>query len=506
MGVIALDTSENSRRYIKCLADNGISAIGRYYTRRRTNPKILTAEEARLLSAAGIRIWAVYQNMHRTPDDFSAAKGLSEARDALDYATNVIHQPVGSGIYFSADFDVENRDLRAAIRPHFEAIAAAFAEAGSPYKIGVYSSGAVCRDLLDRGLVQLTWLSQSAAFRGTPEFKASHRWNILQAMPVRKFCGFDDDIDPDTLNPDLGDFGGFLLPEAETESPQRAPLPPAPPALTLHLAAVSASPFPDTPPFRGTPLVRGETASADVKALQARLNTLGFGPLVVDGDFGEATENAVLYFQARNAAPGGAPLEIDGEVGATTWAALFGPGSVFSTQAYDPAAPLRDLVIDIAASQIGVTEHPRGSNRGPEVDRYIHSTGLDPADDSYPWCVCFLYWVFEQASRIKGIPNPLPRTAGVISLWRASRRTEADVVPNSEASADTVKPGMIFHLDTGNGKGHAGLVIEVAGDRLITIEGNTNPGGSSDGFGVFRRHSRPISSRALLGYVDFCTP
>lgn len=506
MGVNALDTSQNSRRYIKCLRDAGVSAIGRYYTRRRTNPKILTAEEARLLSAAGIRIWPVYQNMHRSPEDFSAAKGNSEAHDALDYATNVIHQPVGSGIYFSADFDVEDRDLQQAIRPHFEAIAAAFAAAGSPYKIGVYSSGAVCRDLLDRGLVQLTWLSQSSAFRGTREFKASRRWNILQAMPVRNFCGFDDEIDPDTLNPDLADFGGFLLAAAQTPSQEGGPQPSAAPALALQLAAAAASAFPDTLAFRGTLIVRGEVGSDAVKALQARLNVLGFGPLVVDGDFGEATENAVLHFQARNAAPDGAPLVIDGEVGATTWAALFGPGSVFHTQAYDPAAPLRDLVIDIAASQIGVTEHPRGSNRGPEVDRYIQSTGLDPADDSYPWCVCFLYWVFEQASRIKGIPNPLPRTAGVIALWRASRRTEADVVTHSEASPDTVKPGMIFHLDVGNGKGHAGLVIEVEGDRLITIEGNTNPGGSSDGFGVFRRHSRPISSRALLGYVDFCLP
>jgi len=65
------------------------------------------------------------------------------------------------------------------------------------------------------------------------------------------------------------------------------------------------------------------------------------------------------------------------------------PGTVFSTQAFDASAPLRKLVIDIAASQIGVVEHPRGSNRGPEVDEYISTTGLDPTEDSYPWCVCF---------------------------------------------------------------------------------------------------------------------
>jgi hypothetical protein len=63
---------------------------------------------------------------------------------------------------------------------------------------------------------------------------------------------------------------------------------------------------------------------------------------------------------------------------------------------------------------------------------------------------------------------------------------------------------MIFMLDLGGGKGHAGLVIEVRGDHVITIEGNTNPGGSSDGFGVFRRDARPIVTGVLLGYLDFC--
>jgi CHAP domain len=235
-----------------------------------------------------------------------------------------------------------------------------------------------------------------------------------------------------------------------------------------------------------------------------RLNDLTFGELVGDGDFGEATENAVFHFQARNSTPDGRPLEINGQVDQTTWAALFGQGAVFSTAAFDPSTPMRQLVMDVAASQIGVIERPHGSNRGPEVDVYIRTTGLDPAADSFPWCACFLYWVFNQAAKIKGVDNPLPKTAGVISLWNLGRRSDAQVVRKSEANAQTVKPGMIFALDLGGGKGHAGLVIELRGDHIITIEGNTNPGGSSDGFGVFRREARPITSGVLLGYLDFC--
>ena len=81
MAFRALDTSQNSRNLIPCLKEKGITAVGRYYTKRRTNTKILTSDEARRLSDAGIAIWTVYQNRHREPVDFSAAKGKQEAEE-----------------------------------------------------------------------------------------------------------------------------------------------------------------------------------------------------------------------------------------------------------------------------------------------------------------------------------------------------------------------------------------------------------------------------------------
>ncbi len=81
------------------------------------------------------------------------------------------------------------------------------------------------------------------------------------------------------------------------------------------------------------------------------------------------------------------------------------------------------------------------------------------------------------------------------------------IVEPDRASARTVRPGMVFTLDTGGGKGHAGIVEDVDGARgtLLTLEGNTNNGGSREGYGVFRRRSRKIAMPRLLGYIDYCT-
>lgn len=57
---------------------------------------------------------------------------------------------------------------------------------------------------------------------------------------------------------------------------------------------------------------------ADVAAIQAQLNSLGFNAGSADGDFGELTASAVKAFQAARG------LEADGVVGAQTYRALMG--------------------------------------------------------------------------------------------------------------------------------------------------------------------------------------
>lgn len=147
-----------------------------------------------------------------------------------------------------------------------------------------------------------------------------------------------------------------------------------------------------------------------VRVVQRRLNEVGCGPIPVSGTFDSQTKAAVQLFQARSVDARGQALKIDGMVGPLTWATLFGSQSL-PTIATVPLSPLVERTLGIAAAEVGVMEVPPGSNRGPRVDEYLESVGLDPSDDSYPWCAAFVYWSFQKAAAQLGseIPVSVPR-------------------------------------------------------------------------------------------------
>lgn len=248
----------------------------------------------------------------------------------------------------------------------------------------------------------------------------------------------------------------------------------------------------------------GETDKEIVKRIQHRLNEVGCGPIAEDGDFSrDVTEKAVQLFQARFPDVTGNPLVVDGKVGSLTWAALFGEATIPSAK----IAPtkLTEEVITFAKTQIDIMEHPLGSNRGPEIDEYLRAVGKNPTKESYPWCVAFTYYCYKKAAKKLGIENPHIKTAGVLDHWNTARKTSGVLrITNARSKADPslIRPGSLFIIDSGGGTGHSGIVVEVAKGRLITIEGNTNDGGSREGIGVFQRDSRKIS-KINKGFIDY---
>lgn len=151
---------------------------------------------------------------------------------------------------------------------------------------------------------------------------------------------------------------------------------------------------------------------------------------------------------------------------------------------------LSNKAIEIAITQLGKEEQPRGSNWGSDVKAYLNSVGINfPAS----WCAAFVYWCFREASGYLSTPPPLIRTGGVLNHWSSAKKQYKFTTP---------EVGDIFIMDLGHGLGHTGIVIEVSADRksVLTIEGNTNDTGSREGYEVCKR-SRPTSS--IKGYLRY---
>lgn len=150
--------------------------------------------------------------------------------------------------------------------------------------------------------------------------------------------------------------------------------------------------------------------------------------------------------------------------------------------------PFAQKVVDLALSQVGVREH--GRNRGPEIDGYCRDIGHDPAAAD-PWCAIFVSAMAKRAADALGVPVPIHLTAGVFTLDE-----------KAPPAMHTLHPiaGSIFIKA---GHAHTGFVTAVDLDGTIhTVEGNTNPGGSSDGDGVYQRTRRRSE---LMVFIDLNT-
>lgn len=233
---------------------------------------------------------------------------------------------------------------------------------------------------------------------------------------------------------------------------------------------------------------KGEKDKTIVKVIQSKLNELGIVKLLVDGDFGNKTHNAVKLFQNRTLDENGFPLIADGKVGAITWKYLFGIKSIPINNTSKDV--FLQKVIEIANSQIGQLEDPLGSNKGPMVNEYLKSIGLQ---GGYAWCMAFVYWCFEEAAKQVLVKNPLVKTGGCLNQW--NKTNQLKILKNDATNnPNLIVPGAVFIISYSNGLGHTGIVESVQGGYITTIEGNTNNSSSREGIGVFKLNSRKINS------------
>jgi hypothetical protein len=199
-----IDLATDAGHVAQYIKGNGLDFVARYYRKPDSRWPALSANEAKVLSALGLNVVAVWESHSQHRDYFTYSRGYWDALAAGQQA-KAVGQPAGSAIYFAVDFDARGADI-VPIDQYFRGITAGLAAATggkSDYKVGVYGSGAVCDSLKGRGLAQYAWLSNSTAWAGSRNFAD---WNIRQGRPFATL-GF---INHDS-NEARDDYGGFRL-------------------------------------------------------------------------------------------------------------------------------------------------------------------------------------------------------------------------------------------------------------------------------------------------------
>lgn len=134
-------------------------------------------------------------------------------------------------------------------------------------------------------------------------------------------------------------------------------------------------------------------------------------------------------------------------------------------------------LLQIAAGELGVTENPPKSNKVKYNTWYY---GKEVSGSSYPWCMVFVQWVFNQAK----VALPV-KTASCGALMRAAQQ-QGSWITSGYQPGDVV----VYDFPGGASTDHCGIVEKVESTGVVSLEGNTGSGDDADG-GQVQRRTRP---------------
>jgi hypothetical protein len=265
--VAIIDSSENTKGYVKDLAALGVVVIGRYYARcpqwnfgrtARLVPEkrmIDNLDEVdAILGDERLSILSVYQ-FYSQAEKFDTNRSVGQVSvlddqprkanpqtvqdfndcitpelpnkieedakldgyAAVAQAREIIKQPAGTAIYFGVDFDL-NGDRRANVLKYFRVLKKIVTDAG--YVMGVYGNGAISDLLHGENLVTHVWLTASPAHAGSARTYNIKHWDLLQTKTDIKWevAGKKVELDTNIQNPKSKDIGlwrrssSFIIP------------------------------------------------------------------------------------------------------------------------------------------------------------------------------------------------------------------------------------------------------------------------------------------------------
>jgi len=245
-----ISTNRRTTTKVACLRNAGIDFVVRYYsTTTHQAEKRLTIPEAQAISAAGMEIVTVYEDLPTEAGYFSTARGRLDGANAY-HAGLQLGQPAGSAIYFAVDYDAPQSVISHQISDYFRGVKQGFESAAQGqdpiYAIGVYGSGACCRWLKSNvQLAKYSWLAESTGWNGSAGYTD---WNIKQSIAHGELCGLTGGVGGSYENNEApGGYGSFHLSAPAAVAKAVADMQPAAgpaPAAAPKLAAAAPAPKP----------------------------------------------------------------------------------------------------------------------------------------------------------------------------------------------------------------------------------------------------------------------
>ena len=145
---------------------------------------------------------------------------------------------------------------------------------------------------------------------------------------------------------------------------------------------------------------------------------------------------------------------------------------------------LTECFINQSLYYLGTEEKPKGSNWGKEVQQMLKSVGVNfPA----PWCAAYVGIVCRNSCISYPYSGFVPNWSR--DIWQAKvifdKRKKGRSILQTELRRGDIATIYFPNLRR---DAHIFIVLGVTEKgNIITIEGNTNPGGTRDGYGVFVR-------------------
>lgn len=148
-------------------------------------------------------------------------------------------------------------------------------------------------------------------------------------------------------------------------------------------------------------------------------------------------------------------------------------------------------VVAHARSFAHVREIPPHLNRGDEIDGWNRRVGNQLGD---PWCAAFAWCMGNDLLKEHW---PVLRTGGCQAIHEWGQRR--DLLRDTPMPGDLV---LFWHASLSRWA-HMGYVADILpfGAGFISWEGNTNPAGGRDGYGVFERRHEVQTPAPHLSFV-----